>query len=79
MNQGIKAFTKSHPKKAEELGMTNSTPNSNFVIPKLRKANAPTTSTKYANSDGEASGKQQKIGKNDHIQVPWGFKYRTFK
>ena len=65
MNQGFKAFTKSTEKKAsDQLGMTNATPNSNFIIPKLRKANAnaaAATSTKFANSDGEVSGKRIKL------------------
>ena len=70
MNQGFKAFTKSNPKKAEELGMTNST--SNFIIPKLRRANTnATTSTKYANSDGEVSGRTYNYSECPNNELIW--------
>jgi cohesin loading factor subunit SCC2 len=47
MSHGFKAFTKSNPKKAEELGVV-----ANMITPKLRRTNS---STKFANSDGEGS------------------------
>ncbi len=52
MKSGFKAFSKSNPEKAKEMGVTTNN-SSGYVIPKLRRANS---STNYANSDGEGSG-----------------------